>query len=152
MKKLLLLGCLFLAGCLGSTEVADNPTDPTTESFAPGLGVNIPDMQKVAVGNGFVYIKDLQVGTGSQLTAPNAVVMTYETFLVNGALVDFGNSVPFDTSVAVPGLQVGMLGMNIGGIRLIVVPSELAYGAEGKPPVIPHNATLVYEVRLEELP
>jgi FKBP-type peptidyl-prolyl cis-trans isomerase FkpA len=153
MKNLLLLlGCLSLAGCLGSTEVADNPSDPTTESFAPGLGVNISQMQAIAVGSGFVYIKDITVGTGPQLTTPTTVVLTYAAFLAKGTQVDQGTNVPFDLSSVIAGFQRGMLGMNVGGERLIVIPSALAYGVAGAPPAIPPNATLVFDVRLDQIP
>jgi FKBP-type peptidyl-prolyl cis-trans isomerase FkpA len=153
MKKLLLLlGCLSLAGCLGTTEVPNNPSDPTTESFASGLGIDISQMQAVAVGSSFVYIKDLTVGAGPQLTQPTTVVITYATFLKNGLRVDQGAGVPFNISGAIIGFQKGMIGMNVGGERLIVIPSALAYGVEGAPPAIPPNATLVFDVRLEQLP
>jgi FKBP-type peptidyl-prolyl cis-trans isomerase len=148
----LLLGCLSLAGCLGSTEVADHPSDPTTESFAPGLGVNISQMQAIAVGSGFVYIKELTVGTGAQLDAPTTVVITYATFLANGTEVDEGSSVPYNLSSVIVGFQRGMLGMNVGGERLIVIPSALAFGVQGSAPGVPPNATLVFDVRLDEIP
>jgi FKBP-type peptidyl-prolyl cis-trans isomerase FkpA len=40
-----------------------------------------------------------------------------------------------------------MMGMNVGGRRRLVVPSDLALGACGKGP-IPANTTLVYEIEL----
>jgi FKBP-type peptidyl-prolyl cis-trans isomerase len=45
------------------------------------------------------------------------------------------------------GLADGMVGMSVGGERLIVVPSELALGACNNGP-IPGNSTLVYKVDL----
>jgi FKBP-type peptidyl-prolyl cis-trans isomerase len=153
MKKLLLLlGCVSLAGCLGSTEPPDNPSDPTTETFATGLGVDLSQMQKISVGGQFVWYKDLSVGTGVQLTSPaSSVIITYAGFLKNGAIFNQGQSVAIPLSGSLVGFQQGMIGMKEGGERLIVIPSALGYGNSPFSPV-PPNSTLVFDVRLESIP
>ncbi|XP_050389114.1 peptidyl-prolyl cis-trans isomerase FKBP2 [Patella vulgata] len=49
------------------------------------------------------------------------------------------------------GLEYGMISMCVGEKRFIEVPSDMAYGEEGKPPSIPANATLLFEVELLEV-
>ena len=46
------------------------------------------------------------------------------------------------------GLDEGVAGMKIGETRRLIVPPDLGYGAAGSPPIIPANATLIFDITL----
>lgn len=150
MKRLfLLLGTLALAGCLDTT--GPNPSDPATETFAPSLGVNISSMTVTQNGT---YFKDEVVGTGTALTNPQTtttVNVDYTGYLTDGTIFDANTSSSFQLGGVIFGFVDGMVGMAPGGTRLIVIPSDLAYGNSTQTTArttIKPNSTLVFRVKL----
>jgi FKBP-type peptidyl-prolyl cis-trans isomerase len=150
MRRLLFaLAVASLTGCDLSTGVEDQPTDPATEIFAPGLKVNIPAMTKTVAGT---YYQDLKVGSGTPVAGIPDVVISYLVYLKDGTLVA---SVPASTKslgLLIPGIRDAMQGMAPGGERLIVVPSALAYGNANTVPGIPPNSTLVFDLIFNAYP
>ncbi len=145
---------LFLALVLslapaGCGDDSTGPKDPTDLNFAASLGVNLAEMTKTASG---VYYKDLVVGQGAEAAPGEEVTVHYTGWLHDGtkfdSSVDRGQPATFtlDNNV-IPGWQEGVPGMRVGGKRKLVIPSDLAYGATGRPGIPPH-ATLVFDVEL----
>lgn len=156
MKRLLTLVTLAFAGaCNNQVTGLGPPSDPATETFDPALGVTISQMTRLESG---VYIQDLLVGQGDEVVArTDTLWVTYTGFLKDGEEFDSGVNTRLISNGIVPGLALGMLGMRVGGRRLVVIPSALGYGEESvtQPgtvdPLIPRQSTLVFRVELLRL-
>ena len=150
-KAFLLVGAAMLSACLNVAEPPDEPTDPANETFAENTGVNIANMTKTATG---VYYQDIEMGNGLAVSGDQWVSISYVGYLKTGYSFDRSNQ---PTSIrlgqGIVGFAEGMIGMKVGGSRKIVIPSQRAYGQFGFPAYgIPPNSTLIYDVRLHDLP
>jgi peptidylprolyl isomerase len=96
-------------------------------------------------------IGDLIVGTGNQIQSAQTVTVQYVLMeWTSGQVLESSwKSAPFTSSLAnvIPGWQQGLLGMKVGGRRILIIPPDLAYGAAGSGSVGP-NQTLVFVVDL----
>ncbi|HTJ79996.1 MAG TPA: FKBP-type peptidyl-prolyl cis-trans isomerase [Rariglobus sp.] len=95
----------------------------------------------------------LKPGTGAIPKPGDNVAVRYKGSLLNGKVFDQNlDREPFVFRVGrhevIEGWDEGLQLMKVGEKRLIIIPSELAYGARGRPPVIPRSASLVFEVEL----
>jgi len=99
-------------------------------------------------------ILDLKVGTGAQAEPYTKVKVHYTGWLMDGtkfdSSLDRGKPIEFTlgSQRVIPGWELGLLGMKVGGRRQLIIPPELAYGKKGAGTVIPPNATLKFEVEL----
>lgn len=109
----------------------------------------------VTTDSGLVYY-ELKVGEGAQPDGSSARVKVHYTgWLVDGtkfdSSVDRGEPITFGLNQVIPGWTEGVGSMKIGGKRKLVIPYNLAYGANGRPPLIPAKATLVFDVELIDI-
>ncbi|TDL17300.1 hypothetical protein BD410DRAFT_901546 [Rickenella mellea] len=107
------------------------------------------------VVEGGLKIEDKKVGTGPKAKKGDKVSMRYIGKLDNGKVFDKNtNGKPFIFSLGggevIKGWDEGILGMQPGGERLLVVPPKLGYGNR-KSADIPAGSTLTFEVKLLEI-
>ena len=88
-------------------------------------------------------------GDGEEVPAGATVTVHYAGVLLDGTEFDAsfgGQPATFPLGGVIPGWTEGLPGMKVGGRRLLVIPSDLAYGAAGFEPVIPPDSPLVFVV------
>jgi FKBP-type peptidyl-prolyl cis-trans isomerase FkpA len=153
---LALLSVGFTA-CLETTAPPSYNTVVNT-TYEPSLGVDLANSTKTDAG---VYYRDITVGTGPIITALQDSYMYYHGYLSNGVQFDSvkapGPPAHFVTGqgTLIPGFEIGLNGMRVGGRRQIIVPPDLAYGLSDVKDsagnvVIPGNSVLVFTVDLTD--
>jgi FKBP-type peptidyl-prolyl cis-trans isomerase FklB len=104
----------------------------------------------VTLPSGLQY-KILTAGTGPKPTASDSVVCNYRGTLVSGTEFDSsfksGKPVTFPVTGVIKGWTEALQLMAVGSKWQLFIPSDLAYGPSGRPPIEP-NATLIFEVEL----
>jgi peptidylprolyl isomerase len=101
--------------------------------------------------------QDTVVGTGATPKTGQTCVVHYTGWLwennAKGAKfdssVDRGTPLEFELGGRViKGWNEGVASMKVGGKRTLLIPPQLGYGAPGRPPVIPPNSTLIFDIEL----
>jgi FKBP-type peptidyl-prolyl cis-trans isomerase len=106
------------------------------------------------VGDFQTKIEDTKVGSGPAAKNGDTVSVHYTGTLTNGQKFDSSRdrgqpfSFPLGKGRVIRGWDVGVAGMQVGGIRKLTIPPEEGYGSRGAGSAIPPNATLLFEVEL----
>lgn len=142
------IAILFVSAMLAACGRDAPPSAPVSASPATPA---ITDLVKT----------DLVVGTGPQIAAGQEAVVHYTGWLYEPSATDnkgkeFDSSrsrgVPFRFTVGgggvIQGWDQGVVGMQVGGQRRLVIPAFLGYGDRGGGGVIPPGATLLFDIEL----
>jgi FKBP-type peptidyl-prolyl cis-trans isomerase len=109
---------------------------------------------KTRVTQDGLKIEELAIGSGKEAKPGQTVSVHYRGTLTNGSVFDesYKRGQPFQFALGggqvIRGWDIGVAGMKEGGKRRLTIPPSLGYGPQGSPPVIPPNATLIFEVEL----
>lgn len=138
-------------------DPAGHPGTSVSSSSAPRAPHPVEPDGFVTTSSGLKF-HDLRVGSGAEPNSGDVVQVHYTGWLTDGTPFDSSLergapiSFPVGTGAVIPGWDEGIASMREGGRRQLVVPPDLAYGSRGFPPLIPGNATLVFEVELVDVP
>lgn len=151
---------IFVAGCGKSEKTPENKTEEpaqqteTTPAEQPmTAGITQATGDTVTTASGLKYV-DITVGEGPSPTTGQICEMHYTGWLPNGTKFDSSRDrgqtfqFPIGTGRVIKGWDEGISTMKVGGRRMLIIPSDLAYGDQGRPPVIPPKSTLIFDVEL----
>ena len=141
-----------------ATRSGPLPTPQPTATPSSGNAEGIPPLTGdiVTTASGLRYIDEV-VGTGPTPAGPTAMVTVHYTgWLTDGtkfdSSVDRGTPASLSLDRVIAGWTEGVGSMNVGGKRRLIIPPDLAYGEEGRPPTIPANAELIFDIELISTP
>lgn len=100
---------------------------------------------------------ELLAGEGDELTAGKKAAVYYKGWLTDGSLFDMSRPNEDDelepfvfemgAGQVIPGWEQALEGMKVGGVRFLIVPPAVGYGAQGQDP-IPPDSVLIFQVQL----
>ncbi|MFW6346870.1 MAG: FKBP-type peptidyl-prolyl cis-trans isomerase, partial [Halomonas sp.] len=121
----------------GEAYLAENAEREGVETTASGL-----------------QYRELENGDGDTPDADDTVEVHYEGTLIDGTVFDSsfdrGEPVSFRVDQVIEGWQEALQMMRVGDTWEIVIPHELAYGAQGQGPIGPYE-TLTFKVELRDV-
>ena len=146
---------------LATSTPAPTPTvAPTAQPQTPGVPPETPPEvtgEEVVLESGLRYIEIL-VGAGEEAKTGDTVAVNYTGWLEEtGAMFDSSVDetsaflVQLGTGAVIQGWEQGLPGMREGGTRRLIIPPDLAYGEVGSGDAIPPNATLIFDIKLEDV-
>jgi peptidylprolyl isomerase len=141
----------------GSPTVV-SPFGPEAPPVSPASGrpiVTVPEGDPPTE----LVIEDLTVGTGPEIQAGQTAIVHYVgVFFSTGEEFDSswdrGQPFPVENlgnAQVIDGWNQGIIGMQVGGRRQLIIPPDLAYGEEGHPAGIGPNETLIFVIDLLQI-
>jgi FKBP-type peptidyl-prolyl cis-trans isomerase len=139
---------------IAPAALAQSPAPTAATPSSSKLDAKVTELKKI----------DVKQGTGAEAQSGKAVIVHYTGWLHDPSAPDakgrkFDSSrdrgVPFGFMLGagrvIKGWDDGVVGMQVGGQRTLVIPPALGYGERGAGGVIPPNATLIFDVELIEV-
>jgi peptidyl-prolyl cis-trans isomerase A (cyclophilin A) len=106
--------------------------------------------------SGLAYIIEKQ-GTGDRAKAGNTVSVHYNGAFTDGKKFDASYdrnepiTFPLGQGMVIPGWEEGIALLNKGAKAKLIIPYWLAYGVDGRQPVIPPKSTLIFDTEMVDI-
>lgn len=147
VRALLLVAALVIVGVAAMPASAGDDKKKDPPKLPP-----LDAKEWKAVGDKGLKAWDVKEGKGDAVKAGAMVTIHYTGWTTDGKIFDSsvtrGEPATFPLGDLIKGWQEGIPGMKDGGVRRLMIPSDLGYGDRGSPPDIPGKATLVFEIEL----
>jgi FKBP-type peptidyl-prolyl cis-trans isomerase len=108
----------------------------------------------IITGSGLQY-EIIREGSGAKPSYDSVVQVHYDGMLIDGTIFDSsyarGEPIEFPLSGVIAGWTEGLQLMSIGSKYRFCIPSDLAYGPEGRQPQVPPYSALIFEVELLDI-
>jgi FKBP-type peptidyl-prolyl cis-trans isomerase len=146
--------CLSVAASaiLTLSACADKNVGATSTSNTEAAATSSKSLKKSLKG---IQVEDVREGNGKVAEKGDTISVNYlGTLANNGQKFDssYDRNEPFTFKLGsgqvIEGWDKGIVGMKVGGKRILTIAPAQAYGPDGYPPVIPPNSTLKFEVEL----
>ena len=103
-----------------------------------------------------LQIIDIIPGTGAEVPAGATITAHYTGALCKNGIIfqsshDFGQPVTFGLDQVIRGWTEGVPSMKVGGMRRLIIPSDMAYGSVRAAANIPPNSDLVFDIELMDI-
>ncbi|HEX8515588.1 MAG TPA: FKBP-type peptidyl-prolyl cis-trans isomerase [Bacteroidia bacterium] len=127
------------------------------QKVVPPVKYDIAGIEGKKTASGITYYEVKKSGSPVKATAGKTVKVHYSGYLADGTLFDSsverGEPIEFPLGQAyvIQGWEEGIALMSVGDKLRLVIPYLLAYGEEGRPPLIPAKADLTFDVELVEV-
>jgi len=144
---------MAMFACSPGPAVCETPSERSNDMTE---GPPTVSGEPVTTGSGLKYI-DIEPGSGDSPEPGQTVIVHYTGWLEDGkkfdSSLDRGQpfSFPIGAGRVIRGWDEGVATMQLCGQRRLIIPPELAYGPQGRPPTIPADATLIFDVELLEV-
>jgi FKBP-type peptidyl-prolyl cis-trans isomerase FkpA len=143
---------LLLAAFACSKSSQDSTSAGSPPMAVPEAGGAAPAVNETITLPSGVKITHRVIGSGANPSATDLVTVHYHGTLPDGKVfdssVDRGQPATFPLNKVIDCWSEAMPRIKVGGKAQLICPSQTAYGANGQPPLIPPNATLLFEVEL----
>ena len=124
------------------------------QKVVPPVLYNIKNLEAKKTASGLTYYEVNRSASTNRAMPGKTVKVHYSGYLADGKMFDSsverGEPIefPLGQGQVIPGWEEGIALMNVGDKLRLIIPYQLAYGEQGRAPIIPAKADLTFDVEL----